>query len=1266
MEELQEQLADLKRRLAREKEEKDRLAIENERLSRGTGTMDAGTVRQERSTTKVEVVYAPREKRCKVYTGKSSSVPLSDWIEDLKSVFKARNFTSDQAVDYIWEHLEASGYTKLMPNESLLLEPLIESEGSLPADLFIIGAIVSPDKGQLLVPIMNVGTSDVILYPHVRLASVHRAEVVVSGGDFDIQFTPVQEEQNCTVFIEQSNVSQSGVTAAQQVQTLNFPLLNVEQEGKARRLLDKYSSVFVEGSEDVGYTDLIEHPIPLLDDAPVCQRYRRLPPTQYEEVKAHIKSLLEQNVIRESCSPYSSPIVIVKKKDGSIRMCVDYRQLNAKTRRDSYPLPRIEESLDALSGACWFSTLDLASGYNQVAVAEKDKQKTAFCTPFGLFEYNRLPYGLSNGPSTFQRLMERIFSDESFQSVLLYLDDVIVFSSTVDQHLERLEKVLQRFQHHGLKVKLSKCCFFQQEVRYLGHVISSEGVATDPEKIQAVAEWARPQTAKELRSFLGFASYYRRFVQGFARIAAPLHQLAAIGEMPKDASHTGLGAVISQDVGGKRRPVAYASRGLRESERNMDNYSTMKLEFLALKWAVTEKFRDYLIGNKFTVFTDNNPLSHLKTAKLGAVEQRWASQLAMFDFEIVYRPGKKNGNADALSRQKSVGGLQLAVSERVTSTFNGGSGLEDGDNGSILPQSLTTVDVISVFPEFQMQDLQNWQEEDPVISRLKFYWSKGEGPDKKERKEESKDVLELLRQWDKVEAHEGVFYRVIADARGGWVKQLLLPQVLKQEVLCQLHDHQGHQGIDRTFKLVRQRFYWPGMYQDVQEFCKHCLRCIVSKDVQPKVKTAMNSIQTSKPLEVVALDFTLLERSQSGKENVLVITDVFSKFTVAVPTVDQRAITVAKVLVKEWIHRYGVPARIHSDQGRCFEAEVVQQLCRMYGIQKSRTTAFHPQGNGQCERFNRTLHDLLRALPSEKKKRWDEYLHEVLFAYNTTENATTGFSPFFLMFGRSPDLPIDHYLRGGTVEKKEGMVETWVIEHQHKLQQAYRLTQRRLQKLAKQRQRKQGVSKDASLNPGDLVYLRNRRVRGRNKIQDVWEDLPHCVLERVDPDKAVYKVVPVDQSRLPKNVHRSELRRCGPLQKEPVRSREYQGIDSGTSTAPSESEEDWEELRLVVQENLSSGVEREVSAEEVVSRDDEKSIFTSTDSTVRRSQRTRAGQHSNPFREPRSVQGMEAAASPTVLSCGVRPPSSEIGAIETVLDLLLQVMHELKRIRSSG
>jgi len=346
----------------------------------------------------------------------------------------------------------------------------------------------------------------------------------------------------------------------------------------------------------------------------------------------------------------------VQKKDGSIRLCVDYRLLNAKTRKDSYPLPRIEETLDALGGAKWFSTLDLASGYNQVPIAEKDKAKTAFCTPFGLFEFNRMPFGLCNAPGTFQRLMECIIGDQSFQSLLLYLDDIVVFSSTFEDHLQRLELVLARLQEHHLKLKLKKCQFFQHEVKYLGHIVSAAGVATDPDKIRVVSEWKRPTTVTELQSFLGFASYYRRFVEGFSKLAAPLHRLVAdlirskrkskghrkcsIGEnwdeeckqgfqslkerlvsapvlgyanfanpfvLEIDASHAGLGAVLSQDQEGHRRPIAFASRGLIRSEWNMSNFSSRKLELLALKWAVTDKFREYLLGNKCTVYTDNNP-----------------------------------------------------------------------------------------------------------------------------------------------------------------------------------------------------------------------------------------------------------------------------------------------------------------------------------------------------------------------------------------------------------------------------------------------------------------------------------------------------------------------------------------------------------------------------------------------------------------------------------------------------------------------------------
>lgn len=373
--------------------------------------------------------------------------------------------------------------------------------------------------------------------------------------------------------------------------------LDQQQEGKA--LLQRYSTVFSQGEGDVGCTSLIQHEIPLLDETPVRQRYRRLPPSQYDQVKAHIQDLLDRDIVQVSCSPYSAPIVVVQKKDGSIRLCVDYRQLNAKTRKDAYPLPRIEESLDALAGARLFSTLDLTAGYNQIPMAEKDKQKTAFCTPFGLFEFNRMPFGLCNSPSTFQRLMERIFGDERYNSLLLYLDDIVVFSSSFETHLQRLEMVLGRLEKHNLKLKLDKCHFFQTEVRYLGHVISPLGVATDPEKIRAVVEWKRPRTVRELRSFLGFASYYRRFVAQFAKYAAPLHRLVATlqdgkkrsahtsleGKWDKacdeafgilkerlvtapvlayadftkpfilevDASHAGLGAVLSQEQGGEEK-----------------------------------------------------------------------------------------------------------------------------------------------------------------------------------------------------------------------------------------------------------------------------------------------------------------------------------------------------------------------------------------------------------------------------------------------------------------------------------------------------------------------------------------------------------------------------------------------------------------------------------------------------------------------------------------------------------------------------------------
>ncbi|CAI5686070.1 unnamed protein product [Oreochromis niloticus] len=399
-----------------------------------------------------------------------------------------------------------------LPGEALF-EPL---SCGLPAGLLASPALLCVNRGTVYIPVVNVGVQDVVLSPHTTIGTLSYAHLVSSPQG-------LQEEGMAATISSQTVVS----SVQDKIAAIELSTLTAQEQGHVRSLLYKYSGVFSDHDGDIGCTNLISHDIPLVEDTPVRQRYRRIPPSEYEAVKAHIRQLLEAQVIRESSSPFASPIVLVRKKDGSLRLCVDYRALNSKTRKDAFPLPRIDESLDALSGARWFSTLDLAAGYNQVPVTEKDKMKAAFCTPFGLFEWNRMPFGLCNAPSTFQRLMERIFGDQHCQSLLLYLDDVIVFSSTVEEHVSRLDVVLGRLQQEGLKAKLEKCSFFQSEVSYLGHVMSRDGVSTDPNKIEAVSKWPRPNHVSELRSFLGFASYYRRFVEGFAKLAAPLHRLVA-------------------------------------------------------------------------------------------------------------------------------------------------------------------------------------------------------------------------------------------------------------------------------------------------------------------------------------------------------------------------------------------------------------------------------------------------------------------------------------------------------------------------------------------------------------------------------------------------------------------------------------------------------------------------------------------------------------------------------------------------------------------
>lgn len=726
----------------------------------------------------------------------------------------------------------ATTCTEQYSGNPVLFEP---PDSGLPAGLIVSPALVQVVRGTAYIPVVNVGFTDVLLYPHTVVGSLQ--EVCLVSLPPGIQETPAQ-----LATVASQSVSP---TVQEQIRDVDLSSVPTEAQSKVRSLLTRYTSVFTSHDGDLGCTSLISHDIPLADDVPVRQRYRPIPPSEYEEVKQHINQLLEAQIIRESSSPYASPIVLVRKKDGSLRMCVDYRQLNSKTRKDAFPLPRIDESLYALAGARWFSTMDLASGYNQVPVSEADRPKTAFCTPFGLFEWNRMPFGLCNAPSTFQRLMQRLFGDQQCQSLLLYLDDIIVFSSTVDQHLERLEMVLGRLKQENLRAKLSKCAFFQKEVRYLGHVVSDKGVSTDPGKIEVVANWKHPPTVSELRSFLGFASYYRRFVEGFARLAAPLHRLVAKLASTKsnrravqtltenwteecissfevlrtrlvtapvlayadfslpfilevDASYGGLGAVLSQEQDGKVRPIAYASRGLSPTERNMNNYSSMKLEFLAIKWAMTEKFREYLLGHKCIVFTDNNPLSHLSSAKLGATEQRWAAQLASFDFEIRYRSGRSNRNADSLSRQHPAGAPDLVAMVPGTSLP------EPLQQVLQVGRAEATQASVAALPHHLPSDIHALQQADPAIQELLVFWRRDQRPTQEERKQVSPSGLMLVKQWDRLVARDGTLYRQIFRSDGAEpILQLLLPAALKTDVLTQVHQGHGHQGVERTLELLR-------------------------------------------------------------------------------------------------------------------------------------------------------------------------------------------------------------------------------------------------------------------------------------------------------------------------------------------------------------------------------------------------------------------------------------------------------------------------------
>uniref|UniRef100_A0A251TRQ2 RNA-directed DNA polymerase n=1 Tax=Helianthus annuus TaxID=4232 RepID=A0A251TRQ2_HELAN len=859
---------------------------------------------------------------------------------------------------------------------------------------------------------------------------------------------------------------------------LLYTLMIVEQNnptgdvpGEVQPLLDEFKEVF---------PDEIPAGLPLIRDVQHCIDFvpgavipnrpaYRMNPKEFEELHRQVTELLDKGLIRESMSPCAVPALLVPKPGGAYRMCIDSRAVNKITIKYRFPIPRFEDLLDHLYGSSVFSKIDLRSGYHQIRMRPGDEWKTAFKTRDGLYEWMVMPFGLSNAPSTFMRLMNHVFKALIGHCVVVYFDDILVFSQDIRQHLLHLRQVFTILRDQKLYANRAKCHFLSPEVLFLGYLISENGIRMDESKVEAITAWPTPTSIHEVRSFHGLASFYRRFIKNFSSIVAPITNCLkgnnfawtpaatiAFEELKKrvtqapvlalpnfqlpfqvecDASGFGIGGVLSQ----ANRPIAFFSEKLSEAKQK---YSTYDKEFYAIIRSL-EYWRHYLLPGEFVLYSDHQALRFINGQhKLNPRHAKWVEYLQEFSFVIRHKAGTSNTVADALSRRRALlTSLQLQV------------------EGFDIFRGLYVDD-----PDFS----EAWKS--CQTAPTKGY-----------------------------SVQDGFLFRS---------NQLCVPKCSLRDAII-LESHQGglagHFGRGKTLKFVQERFYWPKMSTDVARVIDRCRTCHVAKTQHSNAGLYTPLPVPNGPWEDVSLDFVVgLPRTQRQKDSIMVVVDRFSKMSHFVPcskTYD--ASQVARLYFAEIVKLHGVPKSLTSDRDVKFVGHFWRTLWKRLGSRLHFSSAHHPQSDGQTEVTNRSLGNLLRSLVGNNPRQWDIVLPQAEFAYNRSTHRSTGMSPFLVVYGRNPFTPLDlaplptteHF----SVEGEERSAQIKMIHKQVREQiENNNIVYQRRANVHRRR---------VVFNEGDLVWIHLSKARfpgGRFGKLQPRADGPFRVLKRINDN--AYKI----------------------------------------------------------------------------------------------------------------------------------------------------------------